>query len=165
MHEEELALGQHLVDHLVEQLAPKLESHGLVADAVEGVLAEVVEAHVEGHEDVLLALEVVVEGRLGHAQLFGDLSQARAVVALGQEEVEGRVENALAGGVGVVCLGLALGLSGLGELGGEGIVVGFVRGGACGGGCGRGGALVLLVVRAWLCGLSHIFSVSLLDDR
>ena len=26
-------------------------------------------------------------------------------------------------------------------------------------------ALVLLVVRAWLCGLSHIFSVSLLDDR
>ena len=97
-----LPLGQHLVDHLVEQLAPMPEGHGLVADAVEGVLAEVVHAHVEGHEDALLALEVVVEGRLGDAQLFGDLSQARAVVALGQEEVEGRVENALAGGVGVV---------------------------------------------------------------
>ena len=158
-------MGQHLVDHLVEQLAPVLEGHGLVAEAVEGVLAEVVHAHVEGQEDVLLALEVVVEGRLGDAQLFGDLPQAGAVVALGQEEVEGHIENALAGGVGVVCLGLALGLGGLGELGGEGVVVGSGRDGASGGGRGRGGALALLVVRAWLCGLSHIFSVSLLDDR
>ena len=75
VHEEELALGQHLADDLVEQLAPSLEGDGFVADAVEGALAEVVDAHVEGHQDVVLRLEVVVERRLGHPQPFGDLPQ------------------------------------------------------------------------------------------
>ena len=76
----------------------------------------------EGSEDVLFALEVVVEGGLGDAQLLGDLPQAGAVVALGHEEVEGDIENALAGGVGIVRQGPALGPGGLGELGREGVV-------------------------------------------
>ena len=33
VHEEELALDQHLADHLVEQLAPQLEGDRLSADA------------------------------------------------------------------------------------------------------------------------------------
>ena len=66
----------------------------------EGVLAELVQAHVERHEDVVLGLEVVVEGRLGDAQLLGDLPQAGAVEALLDEEVERHIEDALAGVLG-----------------------------------------------------------------
>ena len=71
----------------------------------------------ERHEDVLFGFEVVVEGRLGDAQLFGDLPQAGAVVALVEEEVEGRIEDALAGGALRRVGWLGLGLVGLGELG------------------------------------------------
>ena len=54
----------------------------------------------ERHEDVVFGLEVVVEGGLGDAQLFGDFAQARAVEALLDEEVEGDVEDAVAGALG-----------------------------------------------------------------
>ena len=59
--------------------------------------AEGVDAHVQRQQDVVLRLEVVIESRLGDAQLLGDLAQAGAVEALLYEEVEGRIEDALAG--------------------------------------------------------------------
>ena len=49
------------------------------------------------HEDVVLRLEVVVEGRLGDAQLLGDLPQAGAVETLLDEEVQSDIEDALPG--------------------------------------------------------------------
>ena len=97
VHEEELALGQHLVDDLVQQRAPLLERDGLVPHLHERVPAGLVQAHVQRQQDVVLGGEVVVEGRLGDAQLLGDLPQARAVEALLGEEVEGRIEDALPG--------------------------------------------------------------------
>ena len=81
VHEEDLALAEDLVDQLIEQVAPELEGDGLVTQAHEGIFAELVEPHVQRQEDVLLRLEVVVEGGLGDAQPVGDLPQAGAVVA------------------------------------------------------------------------------------
>ena len=85
-------------DDLVEQLTPLLEGDRLVPHLREGLAAELVQAHVQRHEDVVLGREVVVERRLGDAQLLGDLAQAGAVEALLGEEVEGHIEDALAGG-------------------------------------------------------------------
>ena len=66
-------------------------------------------------QDVVLRLEVVVEGRLGDAQLLGDLPQAGAVEALLGEEVESHIEDALPR-VGVGDGGLAVaGAGGVGS--------------------------------------------------
>ena len=54
VHEEDLALAEDLVDQLIEQVAPELEGDGLVTQAYEGILAELVEPHVQRQEDVLL---------------------------------------------------------------------------------------------------------------
>ena len=118
VHEEELALDQHLVDHLVEQGAPALEGDRFVAGhGGEGALAELVEPHMEGHEDVLFGLKVVVQGRFGDAESLGDLAEAGALVALVDEEIKGDVEDELArggGGCGSVLVP-GLPLSGLGQ--------------------------------------------------
>ena len=58
---------------------------------------EGVQAQVQRQEDVLFALEVVVEGGLGEAQRVGDLAQRRLVVAVLGEQVEGDVQDALPG--------------------------------------------------------------------
>ena len=63
--------------------------------------SRVVQAHVERHEDVFLAGEVVVERGLGEAEWFGDLPQRRLVVALLDEQVEGDIEDPLPGGLGL----------------------------------------------------------------
>ncbi len=97
VHEEDLALGQHLAGDLVDQLTPLLEGDRLVPHAQEGLLAELVDAHVQRQEDVVLGLEVVVQRGLGDAEAFGDLAQAGAVEALLGEEVERHIEDALAG--------------------------------------------------------------------
>ena len=153
-------------------VGPELDGDGLVAQLGHGLLAEVVQAHVQRHEDVLFAGEVVVEGGLGDAQALGDLPQAGAVVALVGEEVERHIENAFAGRGGVVVEGVLLGLGGLGELGvGEaasGVVVAAID--------DRLVRHVDLGIRAipgaGVGGLGHVprhffrdFFVSLLDDR
>ena len=65
-------------------------------ELVEHLAAERVQAQVELEEDVLLALEVVVERRLRDAEPLGDLAQRGLVVALLVEELEGDVEDPLA---------------------------------------------------------------------
>jgi len=52
VHEEDRALGQHLVEEVVEQLGPLGQRDRLVPDLLEGLLAELVQAHVQGEEDV-----------------------------------------------------------------------------------------------------------------
>ena len=52
---------------------------------------------VQLQEDVLLALEVVVERGLRDLQPLGDLAQRRLVIPLLVEELERDVEDALAG--------------------------------------------------------------------
>jgi hypothetical protein len=125
VHEEELALGQHLADDLIEQLSPQLQRDRPLPDQHQRLPTEVVDAHVQRHEDVLFGFEVVVEGRLGDAQLLGDLPQAGAVVALLGEEVESHIEDALAGvGLGGRPGALATGRGGGRGRGGGGVGVG-----------------------------------------
>src|SRR6516165_3234034 len=51
VHEEELALGEHGVDDLIEQLAPLLEGDGLLLRHLkQGLAAELVESHVQRKE-------------------------------------------------------------------------------------------------------------------
>jgi hypothetical protein len=99
VEEEELAVGEHLVDELVEQLGPGGDDLRFVelVEPVEDVAAEGVEAQVELEEDVFLALEVVVERGLRHFESIGDLPQRSLVVALLVEELERDVEDALPG--------------------------------------------------------------------
>ena len=47
----------------------------------------------DGEIEVQLPGEVLVEGRLGHPRVVGDLVHARGVVATGNEDVPGRVEE------------------------------------------------------------------------
>jgi len=54
-----------------------------------------VEAQVQLEEDVLLALEVVVERGLRHPETIGNLAQRCLVVALLVEQLERDVEDAL----------------------------------------------------------------------
>ena len=60
-------------------------------------LEQPVHAVVQGHEDVLLALEVVVQRRLGDPELLGYLPKAGLVVTLLDEEVQGHIEDSLPG--------------------------------------------------------------------
>src|SRR5580693_6716869 len=100
VHDEDLAVAQHLIDEEIEQLGPGLGGFLAVAAElaypVEHVAAEVVQPQVEGEEDVLLALEVVVESGLGRAEPVGDLAQRGLVVALLVEQLQGDVKDALA---------------------------------------------------------------------
>ena len=72
--------------------------------AVDG-RAQLVQRLVErGGEQGLLARHVVVDRRLGQAELPGEVADARGVVALGVEEVDGTAQR-LRGGTG---LGLSI---------------------------------------------------------
>ena len=173
VHEEQLALDEHLVDQLVEQLAPEGEGDGLVAHLEQRLLAELVHPHVQRQQDVVLRLEVVVERRLGDAEALGDLAQAGAVEALLGEEVESHIEDALAG----------VGLYGGGRGDGAVAVVVFVAGlDGVGGGLFDGGQVdgvegvfepwpgsVTLSMSRWSSALVWVISFglpkNLLDDR
>ena len=96
VEDEERPLGQHLVDESLEERRPLVEG-GLVAHRLERVASEVVEAHVQRHQDVGLAGEVVVDRRLGEPEPLGDLAQRRLVVPLGGEQFEGDVEDPFPG--------------------------------------------------------------------
>ena len=97
VHEEYLRWASIWSIIAVQQLTPELEGDRLITYPHEGLSAELVEPHVQRHENVLLRLEVVVEGRLGDAELLRDLSQAGAVEALLDEEIESHIEDSLAG--------------------------------------------------------------------
>jgi ABC-type multidrug transport system fused ATPase/permease subunit len=56
-----------------------------------------VQAQVQRHQDVFLGGEVVLDRGLGEAERLGDLAQRRLVVALLDEQVQGHVEDLLAG--------------------------------------------------------------------
>ena len=65
VHEEDPSLRHDLVQHLVEQGTPELEADGFFGHPHEAVPADLVQAHVQRHQDVVLRGEVVVERRLG----------------------------------------------------------------------------------------------------
>ena len=99
VQQEQLAVGEHLIDELIEQLRPgrcRLGSSPSCVELIEQLAPELVQPQVQLEEDVLLALEVVVERRLGDAEPLGDLAQRRLVVALLVEELERDVEDPLA---------------------------------------------------------------------
>ena len=75
VEKEEFALGQHLADYLIDQLSPECEGDRFFGHSAKGLLAELVKAHVERHEDVVFRGEVVVDRRLGHSEPLSDLSQ------------------------------------------------------------------------------------------
>ena len=98
VEQEEIAVGDDLVDELVEQLHPRpglVSSRIDVAEAVEHVTPELVQPHVQLKEDVLLALEVVVQRGLRDLQPLGDLPQRGLVVALLVEQLQRDVEDPL----------------------------------------------------------------------
>jgi hypothetical protein len=101
------------VDDRIEELAPQLQRDRFLPlpHLRQGVAAELVQAQVERHEDVVLGFEVVVERGLGDVQAFGYLAQAGAVEALLGEEFEGDIEDAVAGG-GLGVLGGGVGVGG-----------------------------------------------------
>ena len=80
---------------------PKRRRGLLLAELIQRIEAELVQAQVERHQDVFLAGEVVIERRLGNPQLLGDLPERRLVEALLDEQVERHVEDALAGAQGL----------------------------------------------------------------
>ena len=75
MQQKQIAVGQHLVDEPIEQARPLIDRIGIVAELVEDIPAERVQPQMQLIQDVLLALEVVVERGLGHPQPLGDLAQ------------------------------------------------------------------------------------------
>ena len=82
-------------DQQVDEPLPGVARIGLGLQQRQHAVGEAVHAPVEGQEDVLLAGEVVVERRLGEAQLRGDLTQRGLRVAFAHEEVESDVEDPL----------------------------------------------------------------------
>ena len=97
MEKEEPAAGGDLIDDAVEKGQPRRAARWLASELGGRRPHQVVHPHVQRHEDVLLALEMVVEGGLGHPQALGDLAKRGRVVALLHEELEGDVENPFAG--------------------------------------------------------------------
>jgi len=98
MEEKELAVRDHLVDELVEQARPGINSLRVanVTQAIKHVMTKGMEAKIECEEDIFLALEVVVKGSLRKADLVGDLSQRRLVVTMLGEQIESNVQYSLA---------------------------------------------------------------------
>ncbi len=80
--------------HASARSCPSLEA----VELLERLPTERVQAQMELEQDVLLALEVVVERGLGRAEPLGDVAQRGLVVALLGEQLECDVEDALARG-------------------------------------------------------------------
>ena len=98
MEEEDLAVGQHLIDDLGRADRPSAPGVGSCSpSSAECVEAELVQAQVQRHQNVFLAGEMVVERRLGYPELLGDLPERRLVEPLLDEQVECHIEDAFAG--------------------------------------------------------------------
>ncbi len=80
---------------------------GDLAEAFHRATSDVVQAHVQGKQDLVLALEVVVDRCLREAELIGDLAQRCLVEALLDEEIHRDVEDAIASAHGLLdwCFG------------------------------------------------------------
>ena len=96
VEDEQGPLLQHLVDQPVEEPCPRRRRR-VVPHGVQRLATELVQTQVQRHQDVGLAGEVVVDRRFGEAEPVGDLPERRLVVALGAEQLEGDVEDALPG--------------------------------------------------------------------
>ena len=69
---------------------------GRFAEALHRATSDFVQAHVQGQQDLVLALEVVVDRCFRESELVGDLAQRCLVEALLDEEVHRDVEDAIA---------------------------------------------------------------------
>ena len=75
VQDEERPVPEYLVDQLIEDRHPRLAGHLGRVDAAQRPLPEFVQPHVQRHQDVFLAGEVVVDRRLGETEPLGDLAQ------------------------------------------------------------------------------------------
>ena len=96
MQQKQIAVGKHLIDEPIEQARPQIDLVGILPQLLEDTTAERVQPQVQLKQDVLLALEVVVERGLGDPQPLGDLPQRGLVVALLVEQLERHVQDPLA---------------------------------------------------------------------
>jgi hypothetical protein len=98
VQEDQLAVGQHLIDEVVEQAGPGRGALGALRDrldSVEDLPPDLVEAEVQLDEHVLLALKVVVERRLRRAEALGDVAQRGPLIPALREQLEREVEDLL----------------------------------------------------------------------
>ena len=92
-------MSSNLVDEVIEQPGPRVRAlcpSSRSLQPLERLPPERVQAQVELEQDVLLALEVVVERGLVVPELLGDVAQRGLLVALLGEQLERDVEDALA---------------------------------------------------------------------
>jgi alpha-D-ribose 1-methylphosphonate 5-triphosphate synthase subunit PhnI len=95
--QEKLAVGQDVLDELIEKSRPRADDLVVVepSEPADDVAADRLQAPVKLDEDVLLALEVVVQRGLGDVEALGDLAQGRLVVTLFVEQRQRDLQNAL----------------------------------------------------------------------
>ncbi len=100
MHLHQLPVVVDRRDEPVEQTWPGSSARLAVRERIQRaqqLLAQGVQAQVQLEQDVRLALEVVVERRLGEPEALGDVADRRLVVALLGEQLERDVEDPFAG--------------------------------------------------------------------
>jgi ABC-2 type transport system ATP-binding protein len=97
VNEEQLLVLEDPCDERVDEARPRGRDGGIVVEveARDDVLTECVQAKVKRKQDLLLALEVVVERSLRDAEAFRDLPKRRPLVSPLVEQVEGDVEDPL----------------------------------------------------------------------
>ena len=96
MQDEQLAVGQHHVDQPAQHRGPS-RWPCFRCQLLEDGPGQFVQAQVQRDQDVLFGGEVVVDRGLGEAERLGYLAQRGLVVALLDEQVQGDVEDPLAG--------------------------------------------------------------------
>jgi hypothetical protein len=97
VQEEQGPVRRYLLHQPYQHVVPGFERHGPVVDRPGELVPELVEAHVQRHQDLVLGCEVVVERRLCRADALCDLPHAGAVESLIREEFQRHVEDALLG--------------------------------------------------------------------
>ena len=80
----------------IQQRRPRFEACGRFAEALHRATPDFVQAHVQGQQDLVLALEVVIDRGFREPELVGNLAQGGLVEALLDEEVHRDVEDAIA---------------------------------------------------------------------
>jgi hypothetical protein len=96
VQDEQLAVGLHRVHEPAQHGGPARRPC-LRCQLLEDGPGQFVQAQVQRDQDVLFGGEVVVDRGLGEAERLGDLAQRGLVVALLGEQVQGDIEDPLAG--------------------------------------------------------------------
>jgi hypothetical protein len=96
VQQEKPAVSGHLVDEPVEECHPHAAARRGIFEPGHGVAHQLVHRLMQGHEDLVLGAEVVVEGGLGHPHPRGDLAERGLLVPLLDEEIEGDIQDPLA---------------------------------------------------------------------